>query len=333
MDKAIINISLAFDDKYTKYAYVTLLSLFKSNADSEVHVYILQYDLSDASRKLILSLSEKYNNYIYFLYVDRARFNNKLPIIDKWPIEVYFRLLLTELLPADVDRIIYLDSDMIVNNSLKDMYETDMTGFDLAACYDLTLLGADLNVFLYYRSDKLASLFNDRKYINSGSLLMDMTKLRKSYPLDVYMDAAKELDYKIYAPDQDLLNYVHKDKIKLLDSRKYNYPAYIAHLEQVTDKSLVPIMHFTGPKPWQGGNHVLVTTEAFWWEYAFEAPFADEIMKEFIINTCKEPGIREEVEGTDKITMDLVEENAKLKSDLQSAMNSVQQVIAMFENR
>ncbi len=333
MDKAIMNISLAFDNKYTRYAYVTLLSLFINNPDSDVHAYILQFDLSDDSKNLLISLANKYNNHIHFLDVDRERFSSKLPITDKWPLEVYFRLLLTELLPEDVDRIIYLDSDMIVNNSLRDMYDTDMTDYDLSACYDLTLLGADLNVFLYYRNEKLASLFNEKKYINSGSLLMNMNRIREAFPLEVYLKAAQELDYKIYAPDQDLLNYVHKDKIKLLDSRKYNYPAYIAHLEQVTDKSLVPIMHFTGPKPWQGGNHVPVTTEAFWWEYAFEAPFADEIMREFIINICKEPAIREEVEGTDKITMNLVKENAKLKSDLQSAMNSVQQVIAMFENR
>ena len=332
MSKPILNVSLAFDDKYTRFAYVCIYSLLTNNTASNVHLYILQYDLTDESRLLLTNLVEQFDAYIEFLFVDKTLFSEKLPITDKWPIEVYFRLLLTDLLPEGVDRIIYLDSDMIVNGSLAEMYNTDMDGYNIAGCYDLALIAANLDMFLYYRHRWFTEQFNSRTYINSGAILMDMKKLRKDYPLEVYLEAARELDYKIYAPDQDLINYVHSGKIKLLDPRKYNYPAYLAYSEGIRDKSLVTIMHFIGKKPWQGGNHAHFFTERFWWEYAFSAPFAQELMKQFMIDSMTDTTILDELSGTDQAKTNLVLENSRLKKELENAMDQVKRVIALFEN-
>ncbi len=333
MSRPTLNVSLAFDDKYTHYAYVCIYSLLTNNTSSMVHLYILQYDLSDESRSLLTGLAEQFDAHIEFLFVDRGLFSEKLPITSKWPIEVYFRLLLTELLPESVDRIIYLDSDMIVNGPLNEMFNTDMTGYNIAGCYDLALLPATLDLFLYYRHKWFSKEFNEKTYINSGAILMDMTKLRKDYPLEVYLNAAKELEYKIYAPDQDLINYVHADKIKHLDPRKYNYPAYVASVEGVTDKSDVSIMHFIGPKPWQGGNHAHFSTERFWWEYAYKVPFAEDLMKQYILDSQIDPTITEELKGTDKEKENLLMENTRLKKELENAMEQVKRVIAMFEHK
>ena len=332
MSKPILNVSLAFDEKYTRFAYVCIYSLLTNNAASNVHLYILQYDLTDESRLLLLNLAKQFDAHIEFLYVKKSLFSKRLPITNKWPIEVYFRLLLTDLLPKEVDRIIYLDSDIIVNGSLTEMYNTDMAGYNIAGCYDLSLITANLDMFLYYRHKWFAKQYSSKTYINSGAILMDMNKLRKSYPLEVYLDAAKELDYKIYAPDQDLINYVHNGKIKLLDPRKYNYPAYLAYTEDIREKFLVTIMHFIGKKPWQGGNHAHFFTERFWWEYAFLTPFAWDLMKQFMIDSMTDTTILEELSGTDQAKASLILENSRLKKELENATEQVKRVIALFEN-
>ncbi len=327
----IINISLAFDDKYTRYAYITLMSALINNHDSEIHAYILQYDLSETSKSYLNELFDKYNGKAVFLDINPNIFDN-LPTIKKWPIQVYFRLLLPELLPQDVDRIIYFDSDMTINASLKDLYDLSFDGNDLIGCYDLNLLAADLDTFLYYRNKALAPLYEQNTYINSGMLLMNISQIRKLYSVMSYVNAAKELNFNIYAPDQDLINYVHMGKIKRVDPRKYNYPAYIAFLEGVRsdNDSSVPVMHFVCEKPWQGGNHAHFETELIWWKYAFQSTFREEFMEQYIRDSIVDPTIMQNLNGTDEIKNNLVKENARLKKELGEAMDQVKRVINML---
>ncbi len=331
MERYRMNVAFAFDDKYLKYAYITIMSLFINNPEAEIYTYILQYDLSEDSINHLNSLAKEYCNHIILLSIDPSRFDN-LPTIKKWPIQVYFRLLLPEHLPENVDRVLYLDSDMTVNNSLSELYNSSFDGNDIIACYDLNLLAANREIFLYYRHEALAKYYENKTYINSGMLLINIRQIRKHYSLPAYLDAAQKLENRIYAPDQDLINYVHEGKIKLIDPRKYNYPAYIAFLEGCTsDKANeIPIMHFVCEKPWQGGNHAHFETEMIWWNYAFASPFKEYFEKEYIKESLADPTIRQNLSGTDTIKNNLIKENARLKKELASAMEQVQKVISLL---
>lgn len=326
-----MNVSLAFDDKYTKYAYVTIMSLLINNPDAEIFAYILQYDLTDESRNYLENLAATYDDHIVFVDIDPKAFEG-MPTIDKWPIQVYFRLLLPDLLPPEVDKIIYLDSDMTINASLKELYDMDFEGNDLMGCYDLNLLAADLEIFLYFRNKELAPLFETETYINSGMLFLNMSNLRNNYKLSTYLEAAKKLNYEIYAPDQDLINYVHQGKIKQLDPRKYNYPGYIAFLDGIRTctSSAVPVMHFVCEKPWQGGNHAHFETELIWWHYALKSPFRNEFLEKYLEDSCTDPTIMQNLNGTDSIKNGLLQENAHLKKELENAMDQVKKVISML---
>ncbi len=328
-----MNVSLAFDDKYMKYAYITLLSLFMNNTDVEIYVYILQCDLTEESRNALDNLASEYGNHMVYLSISIERFKD-MPTFDKWPVQVYFRLLLPELLPADVDRIFYFDSDLIISDKLSDLYNTDFEGNDIIACYDLNLIPANLDIFLYRRHNNLAPLFEDKTYINSGMLLINMNKFRGNYSLNSYLDAAKELEYKIFAPDQDLINYVHRGKIKHVDSKKYNYPAYTAFLDGIhSEHNTVPIMHFVCEKPWQGGNHAHFETELIWWKYAMQSPFKDFFTEKYISESISDPTIMQALNGNDSVKNELYMENTRLKKELDNALSQVKKVIAMFSNQ
>ena len=334
MNRYKMNVSLAFDDKYLKYAYITIMSLYINNPDAEIYTYILQYDLSEESINYLNELAKKYQNHIVLLTIDPDRFSN-LPARKKWPMQIYFRLLLPEQLPEDVDRIIYLDSDMTVNSSLAELYNMDFNDNDIIACYDLNLMAATYDTFMDSRHEVLAKSFENKTYVNSGMLVMNISRIRETCSLETYLNAAKELDYKIYAPDQDLINYVHADKILHADPRKYNYPAYVAFLEGLRSDTAekAPITHFVCEKPWQGGNHAHFETELIWWKYAYQSPFKDFFIDNYIKESMADPTIMKCLSGTDEVKNSLVRQNVQLKKELTSAMDQVKKVIALLSNK
>ena len=329
-----INVSLAFDNKYLPYAYVTLYSVFVNNPNNHICAYILQYDLSDASKSHLNLLASRFNNSIFFLDVSVEFIKSQLPDIGRWRTEAYFRLLIPELLPPSVNRIIYIDSDIIVNSSLSELYSTDISAYDLAGCYDLNIMHASLDVFLQNRHESLADSFSQKTYVNSGMLLLNVDRMR-NFRLSNYLDAFEELEYKIFAPDQDLINYVHRDSILLLDPRKYNYPGYIAYLEGKTSNDLkesTSIVHFVGEKPWTGGDHAHFPTETLWWDYALQTIFKDALCSEYIYNTMNDLTIFQYVQGIDTVRNSLYEENIRLKKELDNASMQIKQVLSMLGN-
>ena len=336
MTEERMNVSMAFDEKYAKYAYTTILSLFENNNSAEIVLYILQRDLSESSKNNIVNLCDKYSNSVLFLNIDVAAIENMLPTTAWWPIEVYFRLNLIELLPKDVDRILYLDGDMIVNKDLSELYCTDIDGYDLAASYDVCLEDASLEDFLTHRNSLLEELYIDKTYINSGMLLLNIKRMRSLYTFSDYMEALKKLEFKVRTPDQDLINLLHRGLIRHLDPRRYNYPGYKVYYEvgdYRTAKESIEIIHFIGLKPWQGGNHIHYSTERIWWEYAIKTPYASELMENYIFESVTDKTVEDRVR-VEKNAKDILEnENKALRKELFEAMNSLKNTIEMFANR
>ena len=120
-----MNIATALNSKYMRYTCVMLTSLFSNQEDADIHVYLLHSDLTDEDKAHLLDVGEKYHQTIHFLKIDRELFPSALPTTSTWSLESYYRLMLLDLLPSEIDRILYLDVDMIINKSLKEVYCTD----------------------------------------------------------------------------------------------------------------------------------------------------------------------------------------------------------------
>ncbi len=67
------------------------------------------------------------------------------------------------------------------------------------------------------------------RYFNSGVMFLNLSLLRERYSFETYLEAIREWNYEMEAPDQDLLNWVHWKNIKYGDYRKYDYFARVAH--------------------------------------------------------------------------------------------------------
>ena len=130
---------------------------------------------------------------------------------------VYIRLFIAQLLPPTVHKVLYLDSDTLVVDSLKELWETDISDVPVAAVPDASPQ--------YICSYKRLEYDMSYGYYNSGVLLLNLTKWRDGQIAKECVSFLLKNPEKCRLVDQDALNYCLRGKIKTLSFR-YNYFAH-----------------------------------------------------------------------------------------------------------
>lgn len=273
----MINIAFSLDDNYVMPTCVAITSLLK-NTLSPITIYIFYIDgnLSKSNRDVLEKTVFTYQQCILFKNVDKSDLED-FPKL-RHGLSSYLRILIPQLLP-DIDKLLYLDGDLIVNESIITLYNTDISTYQLAAISDLKP---------YFSPGYIESIgynFN-HPYFNAGVLLMNLKVLRKmDLPIAV-KDYLKKYKEKIYHEDQDILNCICSLIYNL--PPKYNS---IIHLwnknitlckelwseEQIKEakKSPVIIHYLGGLKPWK-----YETRHPFkrkWYRYLKDTAFFDYI--------------------------------------------------------
>lgn len=282
-----MNIATALNRKYVRYTGVMLTSLCENNP-CHIDAYILHSELTDGDFSSLRECLKKYDITLHPLYVDREKFATRMYTDAMWSIEAYYRLMLFDLLPETVERLFYFDVDIIINKPIGGFYEMDFDGNDLIACED------DCgNCLPEHYGPVHRELFGTPErcnyhYFNSGVMLMNVAQMRKNYHYEYYISVADKVwNYRMEAPDQDLLNYVHWDKVGYVPFERYNLFARIAYYCDIsyrTVKDKVSIIHYTWYKPWDG-TVAHFDLEQIWWDYAKTTCFYDSLSREFIDQT------------------------------------------------
>ena len=203
---------MSFDEKYAQHAAVTMVSLMK-NCSRNIHFYIIDSEPSGIteSRSKIVKLVEMYGAKISFRTIDLSVFKGFpvwKPMQDSPNKYVpYYRLCLADLLP-EIERIIYLDTDIVVQGDIAKLY-------DLEFAKDQFIAGVnDMD------SEELKEKISTSAYINSGVILFDLATIRR-IKLNVVEESIKILqnfrERISLNIDQDLINIIFNDHIRLLD--------------------------------------------------------------------------------------------------------------------
>ena len=173
-------------------------------------------------------------------------------ILDSLPIffsvEVYMRLFAQFLLPNDLDRVLYLDADIIVLQDLQKFYNQDFGGNYYVAAADF----GENNTLI--ASIKSAFGIQDKTYVNSGVLLMNLSALREHTSFDEILSKLHEWKNKLKLPDQDFLNAYFKDNIKIC-SGDYNYQLGVEHSVSKEKLKNIFVLHYTYEKPWSWNSN------------------------------------------------------------------------------
>ena len=255
------NLLVTLDENYIYQMKVLMTSIYINNPGEIFNIYLIHSGIS--SEKLD-SLKNDLAKFSYEIFPIRAKDDlfSSARVTDRYPKEMYYRLLAGELLPQNLDRIIYLDPDILVINPLKDLWEMDISDYLFAAASHTGKTDMANNV------NKIR-LGTDTDYYNSGFLLINLKKAREEIdPEEIF--AYADSNYKnLLLPDQDILNAMYGDKVLPIKDSIYNYDArnYSSYLlrskgeedlEWVMENTVV--LHFCGrDKPWKKNHRTKFT--------------------------------------------------------------------------
>lgn len=184
------------------------------NTDIFFHV-VVDEDVSSVDCEDLLDVVAPFAGKTIFIYhITRDILNHAFPGVNSTiPRASYFRLYLPKLLPQSIEKVLYLDGDIIVRGSLVGLWNTDLSNYAIAAVPDMRIGTIDRYNRLRYSPQK--------GYFNAGVLLINLKFWREHQVLDSFLDFIINNPNSIVAHDQDVLNYTFQD-LKLTLPIKYN---------------------------------------------------------------------------------------------------------------
>lgn len=244
----IFSVLFCINSFYARQLVVLITSIQKNNPNKNFNFYIFHTDLSKHDEVFLKEL-ENQKCKLIFKKVDNTFLSN-FKISDSArqdiSLDTYSRYLAADLLP-ELDKILYLDTDTIVNGNLSPLYEIDL---------DTNWVGGIEERCLYkdkYVFDKL-NFSKNEIYINAGVLLMNLKKMREDHFFEIFSTISEKCCSLITYSDQDILNLTARGKIKKLDCIYNMTPAHINDLP--SKKVSAVIVHYTGKyKPWTLGTY------------------------------------------------------------------------------
>ena len=249
-----MNLLMTLDRNYIPQLNVMLFSALHCDSAAHFDVYLLHDEgLSEedvvGTRVLLGQRGE-----LHLIRVDEDGLADA-PTSDRYPKAIYYRIFAAKYLPDTLDRVLYLDPDIVVRQSLRELYAMPMgTAFFAAATH--------IRGFLHRFNELRLDMDEDSPYINSGVMLMNLQALRAEQDTQAvfdYMDAHKG---RLMLPDQDIISALYGQRILPLDPIRYNMTEklFALHrhngdgmtLEDVRQQSAV--IHYCGRnKPWKPG--------------------------------------------------------------------------------
>ena len=229
------NICLCSDENYARYMRVTMASILKNAADDEnIIFHIIETNISDETKNKILSLKKIKNCEINFYSIKNSKYGHP----------TYLRLFIPELIKY-ADKVLYLDSDIIVNGSLKELFDIDIKDYYAFAV-------KDLYVNIYKEHKESIGIGKDRIYFNAGVILFNNYLCIKDKMNDKFYNYFVEKNGNIKFFDQDILNHCFMDRVKIID-RKWNFLPFRDHniKSNYPTKDDAVIIHFVEHKPWK----------------------------------------------------------------------------------
>ena len=232
-----------------------LKSLFLNNIGEQFSIYLMHSSITEPELKDLNDFIEGNGGKFTVLYIDNLYFKNA-PVLLHYTKEMYYRLLAFRFLPQNIDRILYLDPDILVINPVKAFYQTDLAGFLFAAAYHDKVSIKEINKL------RLTPYEIDA-YYNSGVLLMNLELQRQCINEQEIYEFVENNKAKLIMPDQDILNALYSKQIKSLDEKLYNYDARNYLYYKLLSNGLCDMdyiirntvfLHFCGKKkPWTKG--------------------------------------------------------------------------------
>ncbi len=202
--------------------------------------------------------------------------------------ETYYRFLIQDILPF-YNKVLYLDSDLIIEGDVSELYGVELGGNLLAAAHDVDYMG-NLNMPDGKRMEytkEILQMEDPYSYFQAGVLVLNTAEMRKLHTVKEWMEIASNPDY-IYN-DQDILNANCEGRVSYLDyewnvmhdcggrvANVFSFAPASAFDAYNSSRSNPKIIHYAGfEKPW-------IMPECdyaeHYWVYARRTPFYEKLI-------------------------------------------------------
>lgn len=302
-----MNILVTVNSAFVRQSLVLIKSILSHN--QYVHIYVLYSELEKNEMDMVEDFCAAEDVKVFFIKIDKSLFAG-FRTAEPFPCEVYLRLFAHVFLPEDIEKVLYLDIDIICNGNLKALYDTDLKEHPLLACArDDAFCDSDFLKANWNEKDGLRG-----KYFNSGVLLLNCKKMRERYPDAESIKNAVQSIGNTYLFDQGVLNYLYAKDSLLISSHVYNFRYgyyFLNSQDKIKDLNIsdLRIIHYSGEvtpyKPWDicfdekeiekysgvyGNDKISFVVNKqindlslLWWEYAKDTFVYDELLYEMTI--------------------------------------------------
>ncbi len=251
----MIEIGLCSDNGYAMATGVCVTSIFESNKNNKIRVHILTNGFSEENVRRFEQTAKNYNQIIEIHNIDASSING-LHVKSKGHVTsmAYARLQFPQLLDKSIEKLLYLDGDMVVIDDIKELWEKELNNH---ACLAVPDLIAD-DIVTHNRIGVY-----DIVYVNSGMLIINLQKWRSDNLTEKCIEFIKGYAKDNPFHDQDAINGIMGNDIGLLHF-KYNFMVTAlfkdrskiqmhkkrwAALDEAQESHI--IIHYTAPiKPW-----------------------------------------------------------------------------------
>lgn len=270
--KPTFAICYACDDNYEMLTAISMLSLLENNPNTANYIILILGDnLSAKTKDHFAEMAKAHNCEIKICNVrddlDYLKVNGCRSNVANNSLSTYSRLFFEKHVPDEVERLLYIDSDTIVNSDISFLYNFNLNEDVMAAVWD----------FIPVKYNRILGIDTDNHYVNAGVLLIDVKKWKNGKYQDKIVNHLTQYFGKYCFCDQDIINIVLEGKIAKLPP-EYNFfpqfqqftPAqvrclidadetqYYTDAELINAKKCPRIIHYVSGavcgQPWIKGN-------------------------------------------------------------------------------
>ena len=277
IDNVVYDVAFGLDARFAPHTAAVIASICRCAPGAQLRFLILHSGVQEARRQAIERMAPG-ARFVWTevttddvpAYTERARTKH----VNR---ATLFRLGLEKLVPADVSRVLYLDSDLIVLRDVRELWSTDLGGSPIAAVTD-----HDVDAPTFRKRWGLPE--NALGYFNAGVLFIDLNRVRAERLFTAALDFVEQKEPGL--GDQDALNWAlwgrwHPLPMRWNLQRDVVYAAVSPTAPPELRRGVQDpiIVHYTGAhKPW--------LPEAYhpwawlYWDNLSRTPFLKEVARD-----------------------------------------------------
>lgn len=244
----IINVAYGVDANFQFGASISIISLLINNTSNRFSFHLFTDSVSDEYRDALRDISEKYHSKITLYTLDGDVFS-QFPSTNAWSRATYFRFSAFEYLSDFIDRVMYIDADVICNNKIEEFYYKDINN-----CIAAVIPDVERNRIKAAERFSITEFVDS--YFNAGVILLNLVAWKNNSCFEKALDILRNGEYNLAFLDQDVLNLIFLGDTVIMKrdfNCIYGMDRELIKKESYRDyiKESTALIHYVGlTKPW-----------------------------------------------------------------------------------